>query len=254
MTEDIEQQKHNSGKKSRIIRFLNIILFAAIIITAVLLFVIAACRLKTVKVSGNTLYTSDQIESMVITGKYKNNTVYEFLTNTFLPKKDIEFVSDVSVKMTGLNSLSISIKEKSTAAYIKDKEGGYIYINRKGKVTEISNTLIDDSIPVEGFDISEGDAVIGEDLPVNGNRVSALSLILTSSKSRDIKVSRITFDEDGTIKLKSHKINVMLGTRKKLEEKMRRLASILPMLKKKKGTLHLENFSDDNTDVVFKED
>jgi cell division protein FtsQ len=46
-------------------------------------------------------------------------------------------------------------------------------------------------------------------------------------------------------------VKVRLGNRSGLEEKLRRLAYILPMLDGKKGTLHLEDFSENNTDIVF---
>ena len=45
--------------------------------------------------------------------------------------------------------------------------------------------------------------------------------------------------------------NISLGSSSYLEEKLERLSYILPEIEGMQGTLHLENFSPNNTDVVF---
>ena len=105
---------------------------------------------------------------------------------------------------------------------------------------------------MEGLTIE--DAAEGEYLPVQSSRRKALAVVYKNIKSRDITADRIIIDEtDGTITMVSGEITVMLGNKTNLEEKLRRLSYILPKLKKKSGTLHLEDFTEENTDIVFKE-
>ena len=47
-------------------------------------------------------------------------------------------------------------------------------------------------------------------------------------------------------------IQILLGKQTDLEEKLMRLPKILPYLEGMTGILHLENWSRDNTDIVFK--
>ena len=48
--------------------------------------------------------------------------------------------------------------------------------------------------------------------------------------------------------------NISLGNRSYLEEKIERVMLILPKIEGMQGTLHLENYSSQNTDIVFEKD
>ncbi|HAQ51595.1 MAG TPA: hypothetical protein DCR12_02375, partial [Lachnospiraceae bacterium] len=70
------------------------------------------CDVQDVVVEGNNIYTPEEIEEYVISGKYKNNCVYNVVHNFIKPKKDIPFVDKVKVTMTGLNTNKITVTER----------------------------------------------------------------------------------------------------------------------------------------------
>ena len=231
----------------------NIILGVLILLIMIVLSTALIFRVEDVKVSGSTIYSDALIEDMVLNDKYKKNGLYDVIKNTLFPRKDVPFVESLKVGLDGVHTLTITVREKKLTGYLIDKEERYVYFDSDVKVTQVSDQLVDGLIPVEGLTV-EG-AVEGKDLPVSGTRRNALTTIYKNITTREIDVKKITFDEsDGTIGLDCGNIKVMLGNKSKLEEKLRRLSYILPKLKKKSGTLHLEDFSDENTDVVFKED
>ena len=114
---------------------------------------------------------------------------------------------------------------------------------------EVSERLLEDVFRVAG--ITAKKATPGEALPVGESNVKTILLIEDEIKREELPVDAVTFSEDGTITFMVRDILVNLGTRASLSEKLRRLPYILPKLKKQRGTLHLEEWSEENTDIVF---
>ena len=230
----------------------NIILGVLILIIFLVLSTAVVFRVKDIEVKGSTIYSDALIEDMVLNDKYKYNGLYDVIKSRFFPSKNVPFVEKISVRLSGNHKLVIEVREKALRGYTIDSKDRYVYFDGNIKVTQISDQLIDGLIPVEGLTIE--DAAEGEYLPVQSSRRKALAVVYKNIKSRDITADRIIIDEtDGTITMVSGEITVMLGNKTNLEEKLRRLSYILPKLRKKSGTLHLEDFTEENTDIVFKE-
>ena len=49
-------------------------------------------------------------------------------------------------------------------------------------------------------------------------------------------------------------VKINLGLKNDMDDKCKRLSKILSQLGNQSGTLHLENFSPNNTDIVFKKE
>jgi len=64
----------------------------------------------------------------------------------------------------------------------------------------------------------------------------------------------VSYDENSHITLKYDTYNIALGSSVYLEEKIDRALKILPQIEGLQGTLHLENYSTQNTDIVFEKD
>ncbi len=63
----------------------------------------------------------------------------------------------------------------------------------------------------------------------------------------------IKYGEEGNYVLNYGDITVLIGQARKLNEKVVRLSYILPELQGKKGTLHLEGWTENTTDITFEE-
>ena len=64
----------------------------------------------------------------------------------------------------------------------------------------------------------------------------------------------VTYDEKNHITIKYETYSISLGNSYLLEEKIDRMLRILPQIEGLYGTLHLENYSSQNTDIVFEKD
>ena len=70
-------------------------------------------------------------------------------------------------------------------------------------------------------------------------------------KNMGLDIDEITFGSSGQITLTSKTITASLGTADRLKDKLLRLSYILPKVQDEAGVLHFEDYTEDNTDIVF---
>ena len=186
---------------------------------------------------------------MVLDGKYPNNTVYETIYNAVKPKKNIPFISKVTVKLTAYDKLAIHVVEKDCVGHIPLEKGGYAYFDEEGSVVEVSERLVEKSIGVSGVTLKK--AQVGQKVALEKEQLNLMVQLLKSMQKYELAISGLTFDEVGNAQVTYGDILIFVGKADFLEEKMMRLPYILPQLEGQAGTLHLENWSKDNTDIVF---
>lgn len=238
-------------KKFSPLRFylVNLIFLVLIILASVLVFMAGACDVRNVKVEGSTYYSDIDIRQQVLNDSHSNNGAWVVMKNTLHPVS-IPFVRSIRVKLHGLHDLTITVKEKEITGYIQQSDKKIIYLNRDGVVTDIDDRLLTGMIPVEGLDTKKK-IKTGSLYPAAENRVSALAAIFHSKDNMDLTITKVTFGDSGQITLQCNQVNVMLGTADNLHDKLIRLSYILPKVGDRAGTLHFENYSGDNTDIVF---
>lgn len=228
---------------------INIIFLIPLLVAAFLVFLIVTCTVTSVEVDGNTLISDDEIENYVMTGKYKNNGAWDVVKN-YLRKPDIPFVKDTKVSLKHFHTLTVKVTEKELTGYLRDKKNNYVYVDKNGTVTEIDQRLLGKAIPVDGLNAKKT-ITVGKKYPAPENRVAALSTILKSMKNMGLDIDKITFGSSGQITLKSGTITASLGTADRLKDKLLRLSYILPKVQDETGVLHFEDYTEDNTDIVF---
>lgn len=211
------------------------------------------CPLNEVTVEGTDLYTSDEITGYILDDEYSSNTVYAFLKNKLFPKGDAEFIDSFDVKMTGMNSLTITCNEKDILGYIATEDGNYIYFDYDGIIVEISETFVDRGyMKVDGVECEEPE--IGKTLPIGETEIGYLTSLIKILQKNDLMPNVISYDDRGHTTLRYDTYSIALGSSVYLEEKVDRVLRILPQIEGMYGTLHLENYSNQNTDIVFEKD
>lgn len=246
-------RRRRKRRRSFIIAIIEIVISLALLIAILGVIAYFACPLKKVKVEGTDLYTADEIQGYILDDKYSVNTVYVFLKNLVFPKGDAEFIDSFKVKMTGLNSVTIQCNEKSILGYIVEEDGRYIYFNYDGVITEISETFVDRGyMRVEGVSCEEPE--IGEALAIGQDQIGYLTSLIKILQKNDLMPNAITYDENNHITIGYDTYSIALGSSVYLEEKIDRMLRILPQIEGLYGTLHLENYSNQNTDIVFEKD
>ena len=117
-------------------------------------------------------------------------------------------------------------------------------------MVEVSEQLIERTIGVSGVSLKK--AEVGEKVALKKEQLNFMVQLLKSMQKYELAISGLTFDEVGNATVSYENMLISVGKADFLEEKMMRLSYILPQLEGQAGTLHLENWSKDNTDIVFR--
>lgn len=245
-----EQRRKKKRRKIALIIFL---IFLLLLIMAVLI-VWNVFTVKEVVVEGNELYSSQQIESLVLNDEYSWNSLYVDLKYRFVDTGDVPFVDTMEVSLDDPHTVRISVYEKGIlGCFYIETLGQNAYFDKDGFVVETSTEEIPGVPKVTGITCEE--VVLYEQLPLEQADVLKKLLNLTQTlKKYDLLPQEIHYDEKLEPTLTYYGIKVAVGPEEYLSQKVVRLSTILPQLAGLYGTLHLETWTPDNTDIVFERD
>ena len=194
-----------------------------------ILFLIAL-KLFTVKkvvVEGNELYDQKTIEDAVLNDKYSWNSLYVYLKYKVKDTKKIPFIDTMSISLDSPHTLHISVYEKGMLGYI------YIpginenaYFDKDGFVVEPSS----DTVQTMLKDILE---------------------LTQGLKRQDLVPDSVDYGAQNAPVVKYGNVSVIIGDTTKLTRKIERLKAIMPSLEGQSGTLHLESWTEETTNIVF---
>jgi len=232
--------------KSILILFFTIFL-VCIIGLGVLQYIRTHYKVKTANVVGNTYYTDEEIQDMVMDGMFAHNSLYLSFKYHNKSIGDIPFIEKITVDIESADTINIHVYEKALAGCISYLEN-YMYFDREGIIVEGSSELLDGVPVVKGLKFDR--VVLYEALPVEDSSIFAEILDLTQLLAKyDLHADQMYFDSAYNVYLYFDNIEVVIGSEENIDEKVIQLPYILPSLEGKKGTLHLEEY-DENTDSV----
>ena len=206
---------------------------------------------KNVSIEGSTIYTDEQLSEMIFTDEHSKNSVYCWAKNKISPVEDIPFVESVTIDLVKPDTLKVSVKEKERTCRMADVTGMQVYFNSDNVVTEISDVVFDYVPEVVMEDVELSEETVGEKSPFKTKRNNELKNLIFCLKEQGISVQGIRFTSEGSIFLAYQGININFGTSANTDAKVLRLKYILPQLEGQVGTLHLEDWSEGNRDIVF---
>ena len=157
----------------------------------------------------------------------------------------------MEVSLLDPQTVNIKVYEKGMLGYIYISAiGENAYFDKDGFVIETSVNVVSDTPKVTGLSCSE--VVLYEKLPLEDESVLRYLLNLTQTlKKYEIEPKEIAFKEKEGAIVYYNDIRVLIGKEENLSQKIIRLSHILPKLEGMCGTLHLENWTEENTDIVF---
>lgn len=278
------RKKHLPKKSKRII----IASVSGIILVGVLLFGILFYTAN-VEVVGNNRYTDEEIKNMVMKGPLSFNTLLMSHFREHVDLQGISFMESVDVEYLNHNSIRLHVSEKYPIGYV-EFEGYKYYFDKDGMVLEREavpgeeETGGEDSLsaeeegqqsisaqPVDGNEtkqfhpsladvplitgLSFEQAAVGESLHVEDTSIfnSILGLDRMIEKY-EIQPDSVEIGEGNQMTLHYKDVRVLLGKDEMLEEKMTRVAGILPKLSGESGELHLEEFTEGTQNIIFDKD
>lgn len=249
-----EERREQRRRKRRRKRILLTVLMLFLLAGGGYLLVTRVYTVEKVSVVGNELYTDEQIEQIVLADEYSWSTFYVFFKYRFFHESELPFVDSIAVGMDlkEPHRLSVEVYEKGTLGYLYISSiDQNAYFDKDGFVVETSQQEIEGVPEIEGLTCDS--VVLYEKLPLEDAAALKSLLALTQLLEKyEIPAKRIRYQEDsGSMLVYSDKITVNVGSADNLTEKVMRLQYILPQLAGKKGTLHLENWSSENRDIIF---
>lgn len=222
------------------------------VLGAVYYYVVTTYKVTTVYVDGNVHYTSEEVMDMVMTGRYGNNSLYLALKYKDKGIEDIPFVEKMDVNILDPNTIRINVYEKALAGYV-EYLGRYMYFDKDGIVVESSQEKTAGIPQVTGLQFEY--VVLNEPLPVGNDEIFKRILSITQLLAKyELSADKIFFDSDYDLTLFFDEIRVTLGASDEIDEKIMRLQYILPKLKGKRGTLRMENYTEDTKNITFNQD
>lgn len=242
-------------RKRRNKKILRIILTALLVVAfvaalgAVLIWKVFV--VKEVSVKGNEIYTDKQIEDWVLDEKYSWNSLYVYFENKLNKTEEIPFVDSLQIRLKSPQKLEITVVEKGILGYLYIPSlGKNAYFDKDGFVVETSKEIIEHIPQIEGLNCKK--VVLYEKLPLKDEKILKSLLATTQTlKKNEIVPDKIMFDGNGDISLSYGSIEVLLGSSENLSKKILRLSYILPQLSGMQGTLHIENWTENTTDIIF---
>ena len=223
--------------------------FVIAVVLGVSYYFLDTYTIKTVYVEGNIHYTEDEIKEMVMEGAMGNNSLFLSMKYKNKGVENIPFVDVMNVEILSPDTIKIMVYEKALAGYIEFLDT-YIYFDRDGYVVESSGIKTAGVPQIAGLNFDY--AVLGQRLPVADEEVFESIMTITKLLGKyELSSDKIYFRSGDEIVLFFGDIKVALGKAIDLEDKIMAIPTFLEGLEGKRGTLRLENYSEEEKLTVF---
>ena len=243
--------KEERRRKKRRKIGLYILLILILLIAAGVFIVMNVFTVENVVVEGNELYSSTQIENMVLNDEYSWNSLYVDLKYRFVDIGEVPFVDTMEVSLDNPHTVHIKVYEKGMLGYLYiNSIGQNAYFDKDGFVVETSTEVIDGVPKITGISCEE--VVLYEKLQLENSDILRDLLNLTQTlKKYNLLPDEIQYDSNMEPVLYYGTIQVKIGSEDNLSQKVVRLSIILPQLDVLSGTLHLETWTPETTDIIW---
>ena len=244
-------KKEERRRKKRRKIGLYILLILILLIAAGVFIVMNVFTVENVVVEGNELYSSTQIENMVLNDEYSWNSLYVDLKYRFVDIGEVPFVDTMEVSLDNPHTVHIKVYEKGMLGYLYiNSIGQNAYFDKDGFVVETSTEVIDGVPKITGISCEE--VVLYEKLQLENSDILRDLLNLTQTlKKYNLLPDEIQYDSNMEPVLYYGTIQVKIGSEDNLSQKVVRLSIILPQLDGLSGTLHLETWTPETTDIIW---
>jgi cell division protein FtsQ len=239
-------------KKKRRKRLAALLVFLLVLAIAALV-VIKVFTVEKVEIEGNELYDDAMISGTILNDEYSWNSLYVFLKYRFKKVENVPFIDTMEVALKSPHTLHVTVYEKGLVGYLYDSgQNQNVYFDKDGFVVEISSDIIEGIPRVDGLSCEE--IVLYEQLPIEKDVLKELLTLTQALKRKELIPDSILFGRENSPILVYGNVWVQIGSTTLLTQKVERIGKILPQLEGESGVLHLENWSEENTNIVFDRD
>jgi len=215
-------------------------------------YIIKNYTVTTVYVEGNVHYTNEEIMGMVMDGYYGDNSLFLSVKYKNKSIEGVPFVEKMDISVLDPHTIKIEVYEKALAGYVEYLER-YMYFDKDGMIVETSTERTKGIPLVTGLNFDH--VILYQPLPVENAEIFNDILSITQLVNKyELLIDRIYFASDDSITLYFEEVKVALGNEGNVEEKIMELQYMLPDLTGKKGTLRMENYTEETKTITFEPD
>lgn len=247
----------------------------SLVVFAAVLWFFAHFSVREVIVLGNIHYTKEEITDTVQRGLFGNNTLIVSRSRKSFSPETLDLVDRIEVEMKDEHTLQITVQERQLIGYVQYLDSN-LYFDSEGRI--MNSVVREEETAEEEQKVLAAEAVgktatsyvtamkeapqicglnfawarLHEILPVED--ASVFNTILGISRminKYSIFPDAVVFDEKMDISLTYGEITVDLGADQLMEEKLARVAAILPSIEGKQGILHMEDYDGSSENIVF---
>lgn len=242
--------KEERKKKRKLIKFFKGLGILLAILAIAFLIAFKLFTVKTVEVEGNVLYDEQIIQNAVLNDEYSWNSLYVFIKYKFIKTDEIPFIDKMGISLKNPHTLHIKVYEKGRLGYVYVADIGLnAYFDKDGLVVETSEEKISDVPMIMGIECEKVE--LYEKLPIDDDDLRDILTLTQSLKRSNLVPESITYGVKNDPLVSYGNIEVVIGDTSLLTQKIARLEAIMPSLSERHGTLHLEDWTEESTNVVF---
>lgn len=219
-------------------------------------------RVTDIKVVGSSRYEEAAILPYVQEDLLTSNTMLVSWFRTHIEITGLPFVESVDLEVLDHHTIRAYVNEKQLIAHVTDGEQK-LYFDKYGYILEIEPLTEEDEVREEtpgsmrviGLRIENRE--LGQKIQTEQEQIfNTIQGIWRMTRKNATVPQMVLLDESYNITLvyQEETILCQIGQDEALEEKLSRLAAILPHLQDKAGILHLEDYSTDKTMILFSEE
>jgi cell division protein FtsQ len=245
--------KEQRRRKKRRMRRLIALLVCLLVLAIAALIVIKVFTVEKVEIEGNELYEDAVITGTILDDEYSWNSLYVFLKYRFQKVENVPFIDAMDITLKSPHTLHVTVYEKGLVGYLYNAPiDQNVYFDKDGFVVEISSEIIEGVPRVDGLECEE--IVLYEQLPIAQSVLKELLTLTQALRRNDLIPDSILYGREHSPVLVYGDVWVQLGSTTLLTQKVERIEKILPQLDGESGILHLESWSEENTNIVFDRD
>lgn len=245
-----EKPKKRRKKKKRFGYYLYALVILILTVTNILVATFLLTYVQNIEVTGTEHSSEKQVVEWVKEDPFTMNSLYTVAKFKFGKYKLPTYLEDVKVGLNAPWEVCVEVQEKQVAGCILTANA-YVYFAEDGTVL-VKGSEILESIPVvEGLEVSK--TSLYEKLGIKDEKVFSYVINISETiKKNELTPERLVW-EDESMNLYFGDVCVQLG-KLNFDEKLIQLPPILEKLEGKRGTLHLEHYSEMSKSISFVEE
>ena len=249
--DDEYEEDEEDEEETESLRAWLLFLLVSAVIAAVVCGLGFGCTVRKVYVSGNSLYTSEEIAERVISDDslLRHNSV--FLTALYMTPfaPQIPFEEEVKVSLASYDAIRITVKDMDIGGFIP-YTGRNLYFSPDGIIKETTPLVLKNATFVTGISVTEAEK--GQKMAADNESGLAMVLeVLQTLKKYDLKADCVALTKIGNIVIYFDRIKVQLG-KTDFELKISKIAQIYPYLEGRSGTINLTNYTSADENIILK--